>query len=131
MKELFQAIFSHYDSSTDFKNSLTGGFSYGQGKHSCAYPYAVYSSYAATPEDTFSAEIDDVAIQINIYSKKAGPGECFDLLQLCKELFNKSVLPVSNHENVRLIKEMEQPPIISDGKIWMAVIEFNCMLQKS
>jgi hypothetical protein len=131
MKELFQAIYSKYNGSTTFKAALTGGFIFGTAPQGTGYPYAVYTSYGSTPDDTFTSEINDVSVQINIYSDKSSTVECFDLLQSCKSLFKNAELTVSGHQNVILTQEMEQPPMISSGNIWMAVIEFSCLLQKN
>ena len=128
MIQLFDAIYKKFDSSVDFYNALSGRFSYGRAKKNSEYPYAVYSSYATGDESTFSAEIDDVPIQMNIYSDDLSHSSCFELLKQCKELFRDTVLTVEDHENITLSKVFEVPPI-HDGDVWMAVIEFNCLLQ--
>ena len=129
MKNLSTAIYTKYNTSTTFKAALTGGFYYSQAPNGCSYPYAVYSFFGVTPEDTFSEEINDVSIQINIYSEKSSSTECFNLVDYCKSLFTGAVLTVLTHENVTLIKEKETPPMKVNDE-WMGVLEFSCFLQE-
>jgi hypothetical protein len=128
MNELFNSIHAKFNSSVDLKNAVSGRFSYGRARNNSKYPYIVYSSYTSTDEDTFTAKIKDVPIQINIFSDDKSHHSCFDLLKQCETLFKNAVLTVENHEDVTLTKDFEIPPIY-DGKVWLAVIEFSCLLQ--
>lgn len=133
MKELMQAIYTEYNNSTTFKGLLaTGAFYYGRGKQDDNFPYCVYTSSQTDNLNTYSETIDEIPIQMNIYTKSdSSSSECFDVLQACKDLFEDAVLTVTNHYDVLLTKIMEIPPVNIDGIKWMAVIEFNVILQKT
>lgn len=131
MIELFKSIWNEYNTSTTFKGLLTGGFHYGKAPQDCALPYAVYSSGETLNEDTFGVEISDIPIQINIYTDIASDvTACFTILAACKALYRNKTLTVVDAWDVTLSKEMEMPPVNLDGIKWMAVIEFNCLLQE-
>ena len=132
MKELMQAIYTRYNTSTTFKGLLaTGAFYYGRGKQDGALPYCVYTSGETINEDTFKKTISEVTIQMNLYTESdTTSSTCFDLLEACRLLFEDQVLTVTDYYDVLLTKIMEIPPMNIDGIKWMAVIEFNCLLQK-
>lgn len=132
MKELMQAIYTQYNSSTAFKGLLaTGAFYYGRGTQDDNFPYCVYTASQTLNENTFSSVISEVPIQMNLYTKSdTSSAPCFDLLESCRELYENKILSVSDSYDVVLSKIMEIPPINIDGIKWMAVIEFNAILQK-
>jgi len=133
MKELMKAIHNHYDTSLIFKPMLASdAFYYGRGKQDDNLPYCVYTAGETSNENTHSSVISGIPIQMNIYTRSSTtPGECFDVLEACRELFENQVLTVTDYYNVLFDKIIEVPPMsVSDGTKWMAVIEFNCLLQK-
>ena len=135
MIDFFAAIQTKFDDSTeqaaiDLRALLTS-FKYGKGDQGGLLPYGVYFGGESLPDNVFRGSIDIVPVQMNFYSDyKRSASQCFQALRLAKDLFNNTILPVDNHYNILLSKIMEVPPKNIDDIRWMAVIEFNCLLQK-
>jgi hypothetical protein len=125
MIELFQAV------TTAYRTGMGHAAWYGEAKQSVSPPYGVISSPAISPEDTFSVNIDDVSIQINIYDVNST--DCFAKFAACKAIFDKATLAVTSHYAVVLTRELVVVPVdvgVGDNK-WMAVVGYNCLLQKT
>ena len=123
MIELFQAIVTAY------RTGMSHSAWYGEAEQSATPPYAVVSSVAVIPEDIFSTKIDDVSIQINIYDVSST--SCFAKLAACKTIFDKTTLAVTSHYAVILKRELVVAPIQDGDNKWMAVVGYNCLLQKT
>lgn len=123
MIELFEAIESGYET------EMEHGMWYGEAPQDSVRPYAVVTSPGVIPEDTFTADINDVSIQINIYETDAI--SCFEKLDQAKVFFDGATLAVDDHYLVILHRELFVLPMREDKNKWMAVVGYNCLLQKT
>jgi len=131
MLTLSKSIWTKYNASTTFKAAINA-FYYGKAVQDASLPYGVYTFGGTINENTFREKIDEVTVQMNIYTESDTTAtECFTAYELCRDLYENAVLTVSDSYDVTLTKIMEVPPMeISDGTKWMAVLEFSLMLQK-
>lgn len=132
MLDLMKAIYSRYDNSTTFKGLLdAGAFYYGRAPQGKDNNYCVYTGLDTLDEKTFRSVIDDIPIQFNIYTKSDTTAvKCFEILEACVELFENQKIEVDNHYDVIFDKSLQVPPVNIDGIKWMAVVEFNVILQR-
>lgn len=140
MLQLFQAIYDRVLNSADglaFRNLLdddpetTKAFYYGRARQDKdIQQYCVYSGFETIDEKVYRAVIDNVPIQFNNYSRSSSAVPCINAHNACKELFENIKLPVTDYYDVIFNKVLEVPPVDIDGIKWMAVLEFNVLLQK-
>lgn len=123
MIEIFQAITALYNA------NMGHTLFYSEAEQNTARPYAVLTSpVPAEPLSTFSAGIDDVSVQINIYSDTVNG--CFSALAQCEALFKANTLSPAGYHPVKLRREFTSPPIKTDSG-WMGVVEYSGLIQKT
>lgn len=127
MKDFFAAIYTLGTSANDFNAAVGGRFYYGMAPQDCALPYAVFFGVSETPGDTFTEEIDEIAIQVNIYSDKQSASESMDIYKKCRSLFDSAAVQVGGLD-VLLEREMSTPPWKDDDR-WTISVEFTATIQ--
>ncbi len=94
-------------------------------------PYATYMIISQIPDDTFTAEIDNVLIQIKNVSDSSSKGEADANNKLLRDLLQGTKLTVSNHVGVQLLRTNQIPAMKSENKLdWVSTTDFQTKMQK-
>jgi hypothetical protein len=135
MEKFFTDFYTAYGT-TDFASSLTGGLHFGRAPQDTSYPFGVYFSTSVTPafEETFTADIEDLYLQINIYSDSSSPLEATQLLDDCIESFDGLKVTVTDTADAVMKRALILPPIratYDDRDLWQATAEFSIKYQRN
>lgn len=131
--DLFTGIYTHFSAEphNDFYNGVEGRLEYVRGLPEWVDNYSIMDGTGFHAHDTFDSEIDEAFVQFSLFSTSRLT--CGELLKKCKALFDGVLISIPNHYPVKLKRELQLPPTLSDNieiELWQAVIEFDCMIQK-
>jgi hypothetical protein len=129
MNQLFKAIYSKFRDGGDYFDAIEGRLYYGRAPQNCELPYAVFFGVTSTPEDTFGEEIDEISVQFNNYSDYSSYTQAGDLLEECRDCFDKKSIEVVDRRDVILNREFSTPPWEHDV-VWVTSIEFSALMQR-
>ena len=68
------------------------------------YPYVLYQVISGSPEDTFTDDLEDVAIQFSIFSTSSSVAEIAAIYNHLETLFEDCVLTVSGAVNLWTVR---------------------------
>lgn len=101
------------------------------------YPYVVLSIVSDTPEDTFSAYLDEIMVQFSLFSVSRGATEITTMYSYLKALFDDAVLTVTGYTHIWMVRQnlatmLEEITTAAGAqtlKHWAA--DYSVMLQKT
>ena len=139
MKALQTAIWNLYkaDTDDDFYTGLSGRFYFHEAKQADTFPFAVYTFI---PDDTvdyyFGAdeEIEEITMQISIFSKSESTSEIGNLYEYCKTMFDDAILTVTGYSNIlceRIASNIVGYRDREGVKIWQRNVDYMIYLEKS
>lgn len=103
MDNLLAAIMTKFTGS-DFSTAVGGRIYLDEAPHGTAFPYAVFSIVAGTPEDTFREDIDDVLVQFSLYSTSPGAAEITGLYADLTALLDRQTLSITGATCVQMLR---------------------------
>jgi len=133
MKELFEAIYSHY-----LDDPLSGtlkGLYHTEAPPDAEFPYCVFLLVSNTLDYTFSENFEDCLVQFNLFSDKSSPQEITQLYELLKgdtELgtgFDFLELPIDNYRTVSLVRETAI--LIHVDDVWQYSVTYRMLLEQT
>ncbi|MCP4161227.1 MAG: DUF3168 domain-containing protein [Deltaproteobacteria bacterium] len=121
MNDLKKAIWSNF---------VTGYKAwYEEAPENTPYPYCVWQIISDVAEDTFTEEISDLEIQINVFSDNKSSFECDDIAEKVIDHYKKTLIPVDNHYSIKLFRILTIPAFRNDGA-WQSTISFQGYIEK-
>jgi len=136
MDALLSALATKFAGS-DLSNYVGGRIYFDRAPDRAVYPYVVYSIVSAAPQDTFTESLDDVLIQVSLFSSSGGGQEIATMYGYLKTLLDDAVLTVTGYTNIWTRREgmttMVEDITTAEGtapvKHW--AVDYSVMMQKS
>lgn len=132
-ENLLKAIYAYYTATpaNAFYTATAGRMNQGRALESWTDDFATIQIVTISPDNCFRQRIDDVALQINVFSSTSAG--CWSLLDKCVTLFhNASLTTVTDHYGSRIAYEQQSGPIWNErDNLWQATAEFTAKLQKT
>lgn len=124
MNNLLSSIFAKFIPGTDLYDALQGRLYYYRAPEGCTADYGIYFAYAASTEDTFSQDIEEVSLQFSFFSETLAG--CNDLVRYCRALYHASVLSTGQTMQRVFITPARRSGG-DDTANWQSDIEFNIL----
>lgn len=106
MKVLFEALYTKFSGNTNFKNAVGSQFYPGMvDQENATYPYAAYYLISDFSNWTFTEDIEELTIQISVYSNKNSPSEILTIFEYQKALFDNAILSVTGYTFVKMHRQ--------------------------
>lgn len=124
-----KAFLAHFNAATSspFHVGLTGGLHIHTAPEKTREPYAVFSLVTSTNASTFTEDLRDMLLQINIFS--GSPLQTMALADACLKLFHDAeVEPPDTLCTYRLEADSVFGPIRADNS-WQASMELSCLIE--
>lgn len=127
MTDLFNALYTAYEASglasplSAFHNTLA--------PEDAVFPYGVFSLISNVPDWTFTENLENCLIQINLFSNTVKATEVCALFTLLKTTFDFLDLTIANYETISMIRENAILTKVED--VWQYNILYRVLLGKS
>lgn len=132
MNDVFKSIYSLFSTAphNSFYNALEGRLAYSQAPQDWVDNYAVYSPITIINDDTFDAYINDLSIQFSIFSSDRST--CGEMVELCIDLYNNTLMTVTGHCPVKIIRENTIPMMLTPNELlWFGGVDFTMKYQRT
>lgn len=127
MIDLFYAIYIKYQGSP-LASELTGFYNT-QADKNAVYPYGVFQLISAVPDWTFTEEMENCLVQINLFSDTVDAEEICSLYKTLKTAFDFSDLDIVNYEMISIVRE--NSILTRVEKVWQYNVTYRILLGKS
>ena len=104
MNNLLAAIVDKFANSAIY-NDVGGRIYLDEAPQGTEFPYVVFRIVAATPENTFKEDIEDVLIQISLFSISAGATEITTMYSDLQTLLDRKTLTITGGVCVNLLRQ--------------------------
>lgn len=131
MNNIYESIFTFFSTTphSSFYNAIEGRLEYGQAPSHWVDNYAVYFPYVIVNDDTFDAEINDMNMQISVFSSDRSA--CGDIGKACLLQFDGALIPSTEFHPFKVIRGNITPMMLTTNELlWFEVIEFFFKFQK-
>lgn len=126
MTDLFNAIYNYY-LTTSLASSLSALYNT-QAPENAIFPYGVMALINNAEDWTFTEEMEDCLVQIDLYSSTEDAVEVCNLFELLKMAFDFHDLSVTNYVTISLTREAAN--LVREEYIWHYSITYHIILGK-
>jgi len=133
MLELFEAIFSHYQS--DPLSRHLKGFYHTEAPQEAEFPYGVFSLVSNVQDFTYTEDFENCLVQFNLYSDDSSPRQACELYELLKgdpvegTGFDFLELSIEEYRTVSLMRE--NAILTRVEGVWQYNVTYRMVLQKT
>ena len=131
MQNIFKALYSKI-SGSDFSTSIGGRFYLHEAPQAATFPYAVYNHISTVPEVASGGYIlEDVSIQITLFSNNKSATEVCDIYDDCIALFDEASLTITGYTNLRMSREFSTMIRDSENNVWQFNVDYRLWAEKT
>jgi hypothetical protein len=105
VSDVLAAVSAKFSTSNTLNTALAGKFYRHEAPRGAYLPYGVYTLVVDTPMDSFDGTIENVEIQIDLFSTTAA--ECDSLYSKCKSLFDDCSLSPTGYTHLAMFRDRE------------------------
>jgi len=135
MKALIQGLYNLFMTVNTFRTAIGGRMFFGEAPSNTAYPFAVLHLITDTPERLLDDQLEDVLLQINIYSNKPESAqEVVEIYQKAIALFDDATVTVAGYFCYYLhrgLSHLLRDPNTGDDErgAWQYSIEYEALIR--
>ncbi len=131
MQNIFDAIYNTISGSA-FSTSIGGRFSFHEAPQKETFPYAVYNHISTIPEVASGGYLlEDVLIQITLFSNKNSATEVCDIYDDCIALYDEASLTITGYTNLRMSRESSTMIRDPEDNVWQFNIDYRIWAEKT
>jgi len=131
MKVLFEALHTLFSTANTFKTAMGSQFYlYEADQENASFPYTVYSKPAGAPDWTFTEDLEDITIQISIFSENNSATEVLEAFEKCKSLFDDAALSVTGYADISMQRGLDRLIRDSENNVWQQIVDYEILLEK-
>lgn len=137
MKELFEAIYAHYEATvlaaklTELYNTEAPPLSTEEGDGGSVFPYGTFSLVSDVPDWTFTEHFEDILIQFDFFSKAVLATEVLEAAEALEDAFDFHDLAIAYpYTTVSLTQEVANLLPRVEG-IWEYNISYRLLLERT
>jgi len=111
-------------------NLVTGIFDF-KAPQGTAYPYVCYWIVTDTSADTFKNWMDELLVQIDIFSDSGSAAEVGTIVKAVAGLMDEATLIVTPYTNVFCQRGMTRTLYEDDNNVWHKVMEYRVIMDRA
>lgn len=129
-QEVLTGWFTKFNTSNTFNTGIAGRLYLVEAPQDPTYPYAVTQEVSSVPSYTFDTEMQNILVQLTIYSKEILATEITSLTGYARDLFDWTSLSLTNWTSIYVRPDLITPLTKEDG-IWMQTIQYRIEVQNT
>lgn len=142
MKNFYTALMTKFNSTTggshnSFYTAIGGRLYQGMAPDLVTYPYGVFTHVVNTQDDMFGKKIDDVVLQLSIFSKSSSSVEVHDAMTYAKAFLDDCAFTITGSTLIcfyRLNDGLEKEELVTTPgtqTIWHFHVDYMAILERN
>lgn len=130
MQELYEGIYSLFDTVNSLNTALSGRLYPHEGPQRATFPYATYHKIYGGNDYNFTDDFENIGIQFSLFSDSNDPEEVNTLYGYLKTLFDDAALSVTGYSVVKCQRVDDTLLRDAEQMTWAYHVDYDVMLRK-